>query len=89
MPPKCFAPAAEKVSKVPCTIPWLRDVDPGAGRHLAIHRQAKFFEPVEFRVVRPMANEIRIGDQDARCFIVGAEDAHRFARLNEKRFVIL
>ena len=45
--PKCFSPAAANVSNVPCRIPWRADVDPRAGRHLAVHRQALGLEPPE------------------------------------------
>src|SRR6202140_1333038 len=34
------------------------DVNPGAGGHLSVHGQAHALEPIEFRVVRPMSNEI-------------------------------
>ena len=34
------------------------DIDPGASRHLAVHGQAETFQPIEFRVIRPMADQI-------------------------------
>ena len=65
------------------------DVNPRAGRHLAIHGESHALEPVEFRVVRPVADQIRIRDQDARRFVVRAKNADRFAGLDEQCLVVL
>src|SRR5882724_554309 len=64
------------------------DINPRAGGHLAIHRQPYLLEAIELTVIVPLSHEIRIRDQDARCFIVGPKFADRLSRLNEKRFVI-
>ncbi len=37
---------------------------------------------------RPLADEIRVRDQDARCVLVRAEHADRLARLNEQGLVV-
>ena len=65
------------------------DVNPRARGHLAVHRQAKSLEAIEFGVVRPLADKVRIRDQNARRFIVGPKNANRFAGLHEKRFIVL
>ncbi len=64
------------------------DVDPAAGSHLAVHHQAGAVELVEMRPVVPLADEIRIRDQDARRVGVRAENADRLAGLHEQRFVV-
>ena len=63
------------------------DVDPGAGRHLAVHHQALAIELVEMVPSRPMRHQIGIGDQHARRVRMGAEDADRLARLHQQRLV--
>jgi hypothetical protein len=65
------------------------DIDPGAGRHLAVHHQALAVEFVEVVPGRPMRHEIGIGDQHARCVGMGAEDADRLAGLDEQGLVLL
>ena len=42
------------------------DVDPRAGRHLAVHRQPLGLEPPERVPVRPLGHEVRVRDQHAR-----------------------
>ena len=63
-------------------------VNPGTGGHLSVHRQAKPFEAIELCVIVPLTNEIRVGDENARRFIVRLEFAHRLPGLNEKRLVV-
>ena len=63
------------------------DVDPAAGRHLAVHREALRVEFVEVLPARPVRHEIRIRDQHARRVLVRLEHADRLARLHEQRFV--
>ena len=65
------------------------DVDPGAGRHLAVHHQALAVELVEVLPGGPGGHEHRVGDEHARRVGVGAEDAHRLAGLHEQRLVVL
>ena len=64
------------------------DVDPRAGRHLAVHHQALAIELVEFVPGRPVRHEIGIGDQHARRVRVGVENADRLAGLDEQRLVV-
>src|SRR6266568_8934435 len=65
------------------------DVDPGARRHLAVHHQALAIELVEVIERRPMRDEIRVRDQHAWRIRMGAENADRFAGLNQQRLVSL
>ena len=65
------------------------DVDPRAGRHLAVHRQALGLEPPERLPVGPVRHEQAVGDQHARRHLVRAEHADRLAALHEQRLVVL
>ena len=65
------------------------DVDPRAGRHLAVHRQAEGVEAAELVPGGPVRDEVGVGDEHARRVLVRAEDAHRLARLHEQRLVVL
>ena len=49
------------------------DIDPRAGGHLAIHHQAGALQFVELLPVRPMADQVRVGDQHARRVFVRFE----------------
>ena len=59
------------------------NVNPRTGGHLAIHGEAESLEAVELRVIVPLTDQVRIGDQNARCFIVRPKFANRFSRLHE------
>ena len=63
------------------------DVDPGARRHLAVHRQPEALEPAKLVARRPGGNEHRVGDEDPRRVFVRLEDADGLARLDEHRLV--
>ena len=63
------------------------DVDPRAGRHLAVHHEALAIELVEMLPGRPARHEVGVGDQHPRRIGVGAEHAHRLARLHQQRLV--
>ncbi|CAN0622259.1 protein of unknown function [Burkholderia multivorans] len=65
------------------------DVDPAAGRHLAVHHQALAVELVEVVPGRPVRHQVRVRDQHARCILVRAEHADRLARLHEQRLVLV
>ncbi len=65
------------------------NVYPRTRRHLAIHHQPGAFELVELLPVRPMANQVRIGDEHPRRIIVRLEHAHGFARLHQQSLVVL
>ena len=82
-------PAAAKVSIRALHDALAADVDPRAGGHLAVHGEARAFEPVELVPVRPVAHQVGVGDEDARRFGVRAEDADRLAGLDQQRFVVL
>ena len=64
------------------------DVDPRAGRHLAVHGEALAIELVEMVPGRPVRHEVGVGDQHARRVGVGAEHADRLAGLDEQRLVL-
>ncbi len=64
------------------------DVDPGAGRHLPVHRQPERLEAAELVPGGPLGHQVRVGDQHARGPLVGAEHADRLARLDEQRLVV-
>ncbi len=65
------------------------DVDPRTGGHLAIHGKTLLIQFVEMIPGRPMRHEVGIGDENARCILVGAEHAHRLARLHQQGFVFI
>ncbi len=64
------------------------DVDPRAGGHLAVHREPERLEAAELRPVRPVGDEVGVGDEHTRRPLVGAEHADRLARLDEQRLVV-
>src|SRR6266436_9571383 len=64
------------------------DIDPASGRHLAVHCQTGAVELAEFFPIVPVADQICVGDQDARRVFVRAEDSHGFSRLHQKRLII-
>ena len=64
------------------------DVDPGAGRHLAIHHQALAIELVEVIPGGPVPDQVRVRDQDPWRIHVSAEDPDWLAGLDEERLVV-
>ena len=64
------------------------DVDPRAGRHLPVHREARGLEAPELGPVGPVRHEVGVGEQHARRPLVGAEDTDRLAGLDEHRLVV-
>ena len=64
------------------------DVDPGPGGHLPIHRESESLQPVKLIPRRPAADQVGIGNQDARRLWVGPKNADGLARLHEQRFVV-
>ena len=64
------------------------DVDPGAGGHLPVHHQPASLEVAEVVPGRPLADEVRVGDEHARRPRMGPQDADRLARLDEQRLVV-
>src|SRR5437870_5323979 len=65
-----LAPGSGESFKCPLHNSLATDVNPRAGSHLSVHRQTHSFESVELGVVVPLANEIRVRDQNTRRFIV-------------------
>ena len=65
------------------------DVNPAAGGHLAVHRQAFGVQFVEVFPSGPVRHQIGIGQQHARRVFVGFEHAHRFAGLNQQGLVVV
>ena len=72
---KCFVRALHNALRA--------DVNPRAGRHLAVHGEP---HPLEFTEViprRPTADEIRVGNQNARRVSVRAKHANGLPALHE------
>ena len=65
------------------------DVDPRPGRHLPVHGQAEGLQAAELLPVRPVADQVGVGDQHARRPLVGLHHADRAAGLDEHRLVLL
>ena len=65
------------------------DVDPGSGRHLAVHHQALAVEFVEVLPRCPLRHQVRVGDQHARRVGMRLEHADRLARLHQQRLVVV
>ena len=65
------------------------NVDPAAGRHLAVHDEALLFPAVEILLGGPGRHDVGIGQQNPGRVRMGAEDGHRLARLDHERFVRL
>jgi hypothetical protein len=64
------------------------DVDPAAGGHLPVHRQAALLEVAEIFPRRPRRDEQGVGDQDARRARVRLEHTDRLAGLHQQRLVV-
>ncbi len=62
-------------------------VDPRSGGHLAEHREPQFVQPAELLPGRPLRYQVGVRDEDPRRPLVGPEDAHRLAGLDEKRLL--
>src|ERR1017187_10145105 len=60
------------------------DVDPRTGGHLAEHHQSGALEFVELFPVGKMADEIRVGDEDAGRVLVSLEHSYWLARVHEQ-----
>ena len=73
----------------PLQDPLGADVDPRAGRHLAVHRQPEVLEAAELLPVGPVADQVGVGDQHPRRPRVGAHHADGLAGLHEHRLVVL
>jgi len=82
---------ARRGKRLECSLnnPLTADVNPGTGGHLAVHGEPQALEPIEFWVIIPLTDKIRVGDQDTRCLIMRPEFPDRFSGLHEERFVVL
>ena len=65
------------------------DIDPRAGHHLAEHHQAQAVELVEMLPIGPVGHDVRVGDQHPGRIGMGAEYAHRLARLHQEGVVVV
>lgn len=65
------------------------DVDPGAGGHLPVHGQAEGLQTAELLPVRPVADQVGVGDEHAGRPFVGLHHADGAAGLDEHRLVLL
>ena len=63
------------------------DVNPGPGRHLAVHHEPLVLELAEVLPVGPVAHEVGVGDEHARRPFVGLPDAHGLAGLDEQGLI--
>src|SRR5439155_3566077 len=68
--------------------PLAADVNPRTGSHLPVHCQPHSFEAIKLDVIIPLSDQVRIGNEDARRFLVCPKFPHRLARLHEKRLVV-
>src|SRR6266567_3175321 len=82
--------AASRGESFECSLndPLAADINPRASGHLSVHRETQAFEPIEFRVVRPVTDEVGICDQNTWRFVMCAKFSHWFSRLYEQRLVI-
>ncbi len=87
--PKCFSPAAGEGLVGALQDALRADVDPRAGRHLAVHGETQRVQAAELVPVVPVAHEVGVGDEHARRPLVGLEHADRLARLHQQRLVVL
>ena len=69
--------------------PLAADIDPGSGRHLAVHHEPLAIELMEMVPARPGRHQVRVRDQHARRIGMRPEDAHRLPRLHQQRLVRL
>ena len=60
------------------------DVDPTARGHLAVHHEALAIELVEVIPVGPFADEVGVGDDDARSHVVRRKDGDGLAGLDKQ-----
>ena len=63
------------------------NVDPRTRGHLTVHREPLGFELAELWPVRPVADEVGVGDEYPRRPLVGGEDSDGLARLDEECLV--
>ena len=72
----------------PLDHPLRTEVNPRPRGHLAIHRESRALQLVELLPIRPMADQIGVGDQHPRSRLVRPKYAYGLAGLDQQRFVI-
>ena len=65
------------------------DVDPRTRRHLAVHREPLRFELAKDAPIRPLRDQICVGDQHARRASVRSKNGDGLAALHDQRLVVL
>ncbi len=65
------------------------DVDPRTRRHLAVHREPLCFEFAKDAPIRPLRDQIGVGDQHARRASVRFKNGNGLAALHDQRLVVL
>ena len=65
------------------------DVDPRAGRHLAVHGQAELLQAAELLPGRPLRDQVGVGDEHSGGPLVRSQDADGLAGLDEERLVVV
>jgi len=68
--------------------PLAADVDPGTGRHLAVHHQSGGVELAELLPGRPLRHQVGVGEQHPRRALVRLEHRDRLTGLDEQRLVV-
>src|SRR5713226_131331 len=64
------------------------NVDPAAGRHLAVHGQPHLLQTAELFPSSPLGHQEAVRDQHPGSQFLRADDANRLAGLNQKRLVV-
>src|SRR5690349_19884489 len=64
-------------------------IDPGSGRHLAVHHKALSIEIVEVIPRGPVRHKVGVGDEHPRSVRMGAKDADGLAGLHQQGLVVL
>ncbi len=65
------------------------DINPRPGGHLPVGHQPRALQFVELFPVGPVPHKVGVAEQHARRIVMRAQDAHRLARLNQQRLVVL
>ena len=65
------------------------DVDPAPRRHLAVHDQPELLQSPELLPIRPVPDQIGVGDEHPRRLLLRPEHADGFAGGNQQSLVVL
>ncbi len=85
--PEVLLPGGGERLVGPLQDPLGADVDPGARGHLPEHDEALGLELAELLPGRPVGDEVRVGDEDARGVRVRADDPDGLPRLHQQCLV--